>query len=350
MTVRVGILGCGAIARAAHLPSLASVPDARVVALSDPDGTNLTTAQSLVRHARAVGDYRDVIAMTDVDAVVVALPPALHADATIAALQHGKHVYVEKPLATTLADGVRVVAAARATSLTAMMGFNYRFHSIVQSARDCIAGGGIGAPVAVRTVFATPARAIAPWKARRRDGGGALLDLGVHHVDLLRFLLGAEVTAVSADIQSIRTEHDTAFLHSRLTCGCSAASMFALSSVDEDLIEVYGSKAKLAIDRYDSFRVEVSPPIARGALAYAAARLAGELAELPYAARKRRAPMHDLSFPAAMHAFIRAVRDRAPASPSLDDGLCALAVIDAAESSARLGRVVGIDGDGAGSR
>src|SRR5689334_16087300 len=128
MSVRVGILGCGGIARVAHLPSLARIDGVSIVALADPDASCLSAARGITNNAATFADYADVVAMEGVDAVVVALPPALHADATIAALRAGKHVYVEKPLATSLDDAARVVAAWEGTSLTGMMGFNYRFN------------------------------------------------------------------------------------------------------------------------------------------------------------------------------------------------------------------------------
>src|SRR5690349_15563029 len=132
MVNRVAILGCGAIARAAHLPSIMGARDVDVVALADRDAQSLAAARLLARDARGVAEYREVLAMADVDAVIIALPPALHADAAVAALEAGKHVYVEKPLATSLVDAKRVVAAANGTRVVAMMGFNYRFNPLTQ--------------------------------------------------------------------------------------------------------------------------------------------------------------------------------------------------------------------------
>ncbi|HUQ81745.1 MAG TPA: Gfo/Idh/MocA family oxidoreductase [Gemmatimonadaceae bacterium] len=336
-TVRVGVLGCGGIARVAHLPSLARTPGAQVVAIADPDAACLGVARTLAPDARAVAEYGDVLAMPDVDAVIVALPPALHAEATIAALEHGKHVYVEKPLATSEPDGARVVAAWRATSLTAMMGFNYRFNPIVREARARIAAGEIGALVGARSVFTTPPRALAPWKQRRDTGGGVLLDLAVHHIDLIRYLLGADVTSVFAELRSDRTEHDSAFVQLGLTTG-QAQCMFSLNAVDDDRIEIFGSNARLTIDRYRSLRVEVASG-AGGAIGGAVARAVGEARALPYALAKLRSPLNDPSFPAAIGAFVQAVRERTAASPDLHDGYRALAVVDAAERSAQSGRV-----------
>lgn len=342
MTVRLGVLGCGGVARLAHLPSLARIPGALVVALADTDPACLAAARHAAPTARVVAQYGDVLDMPDVDAVVIALPPALHADAATTAIARGKHVYLEKPITTTLADARRVLAAWRGTGLVGMMGFNYRRNPIVQQARQTIAAGTLGAPGAVRTVFATSPRPTPAWKTTRDAGGGVLLDLGVHHIDLVRFLLDTEVSAVSAELHSLRSEHDTAFLHIRLTSGCMVQSFFSLSVVEEDRIEVFGSEGKLTIDRYRSLRAEVAPAAARGALGTAARRLAAELGALPYALRKVRAPMHDPSFPAALEAFINAVRDRTPVKPDFDDGVRTLEVVEAAESSARSGCVVSL--------
>ena len=343
MPVRIGVLGCGSIARAAHLPSLARSSDASVVALADADAANLASAQALAPTARTFRDYAAVLAMPDVDAVVIALPPALHADAAVAALRQGKHVYVEKPLAITVADGQRIVDAWEPTGLVGMIGFNYRFNPMVARARARLAERAVGEPIAVRTVFATARRSTPEWKRQRESGGGVLLDLAVHHVDLVRFLLGAEVAQVSADIRSVVSEHDTAFLQLRLTNGVTVQTICSLSAVEEDRIEIYGSTGKLTIDRYGSLRVEESGANARGALGIAVSRLVGEVSALPYAFEKRRAPLHDPSFPAAMQAFVRAVRERVAATPTLGDGLRALAVIDAAEQSARSGHAITLD-------
>ncbi len=343
MPVRIGVLGCGNIARAAHLRSLAGSTGAKVVAIADADAASLSAARALAPDAKCVAHYSDVLAEPDVDAVIIALPPAMHAEATVSALQRGKHVYVEKPLATTVADAARVITTWQGSGLTGMIGFNYRFNPIVRQARSRIAAGAIGQPIAVRTVFATPRRTMPSWKQQRGTGGGALLDLAVHHIDLVRFLLDAEVAKVSAEIHSTSSDQDTAFLQLRLTNGVTAQSMCSLSAIEEDRIEIYGSNAKVTIDRYRSLRAEETPASAGGALSGAVTHLLAEIGAAPYAFQKRRAPLHDPSFPAAMNAFVRAVRDRETATPSLGDGFRALAVIEAAELSASSGRAVPLD-------
>lgn len=343
MTVRVGVLGCGGIARAAHLPSLAGIPGARVVAVADPDAAHLAAARRFAPSAQAVGNFGAVLEMPDVDAVIIALPPALHTEAATSAIAHGKHVYLEKPSATSLADARRLLAAWEGSGLTAMIGFNYRRNPIVEQARRALGAGAVGMPIAARTVFATPARPTPSWKARRDGGGGVLLDLAVHHIDLIRFVLGAEVSAVSAELRSLESEDDTALVQLCLTNGCTVQSFFSLASVEEDRIDVFGTAGKLAIDRYGSLRPEVTATKAGGALGRSVRRLAAEWSALPYALRKRRAPMHDPSFPAAIEAFVGAVRDRRCVEPNPHDAVRALAVVEAAEASARSRRTVTLD-------
>ena len=344
MPVRIGVLGCGDIVRSAHLRSLARTRGAEVVALADADPANLAAARSLAPGAKCVGDYADVLEMADVDAVIVALPPALHADAALLAIRRRKHVYVEKPLATSVADAERVLAEWQGSGLAGMMGFNYRYNPIVRQARARIAAGAVGEPIGVRGVFSTPRRQIPGWKRQRDTGGGALLDLAVHHIDLVRFLFDTEISHVSAEIRSVSSDQDTAFLQLGLTNGATAQSMCSLSAIEEDRIEVYGSDARITIDRYRSLRLEETPTRAGGALSGAVTRLIGEIGAAPYALQRRRAPLHDPSFPAAIGAFVSAIQARTIATPSLGDGYRALAIIEAAELSAASGRAVSLDG------
>jgi predicted dehydrogenase len=343
--IRIGLLGCGGIARVVHLPLLRRIRGARITALADADASRLAEARPHAPEARYVADFQPVVEMPEVDAVVIALPPAVHAAAAIAALAHGKHVYLEKPLATTLPEGRQVIEARReaGAGLIAMMGFNYRRNPLVSRARELLAAGRIGAPLAARTVFSSRGRDEPDWKHARASGGGVLLDLGVHHIDLIRFLLSAEVTDVAARLRSVRAENDTAELQMRLTNGATAQSFWSLAAVEEDRIEVYGTEGKLTLDRYGSLGIELAPSTARGALGSTLSRVIREWSALPYAFRRRREPLNEPSFRAALEAFIEAARTGERVAPDLLDGYRALAVIDAAESAARTGRVVAVE-------
>ncbi|HEX8161602.1 MAG TPA: Gfo/Idh/MocA family oxidoreductase [Pyrinomonadaceae bacterium] len=344
--LKVALVGCGRVARVAHLPALARLEGVEVVALADGDPESLRAAARHAPRAALHADWRGLVESSGAAAVVVCLPNALHAEAAIAALARGSHVYLEKPLATNLADARAVVAAWRQAGTVGMTGFNYRFNKLYAAARRHARSGRLGALVAARTVFST-AEADAPaWKRARESGGGALLDLGSHHVDLVRFIFGEEVREVSADVWSRRAEGDCAALSMRLGGGLIVQSFFSTGAVEEDRFEIYGDAGKLSVDRHLSTDVRVSGATARGARAEQLRRALGSLRHGAYLLEKLRAPAREPSFTAALGAFVAAARagDRG-ARPDVEDGYRSLAVVAAAEESARTRRAVAVTGE-----
>jgi predicted dehydrogenase len=342
--VAVGLIGCGTIAQNVHLGLLARMPGVQMVALAETDAQRLEEAARQVPRARPCTDFAQLLALPDVEAVVVSLPNALHAEVAIAAMQAGKHVYVEKPLATNLADAREVVQVWRQTGVVGMVGFNYRCHLLHQAARQHLAAGALGQVTAVRTVFATAARARPAWKGRRDTGGGVLLDLASHHTDLVRFLFDQPIVAVSAQVRSQCSEADTATLELRLSDGVLVQSFFAYNAADEDRFEIYGTAGKLTVDRFLSLNVELSPPaLALGRLTRLA-RGVRALVRSPYLLSSLRAPRAEPSFEVALTRFVSAVRSGRPERPDLDDGYRSLAILAAAEESARTGQVVTLPG------
>ena len=198
--VALGLIGCGSIARNVHLKVLRRLPGVRVAALADPDAQRLNAAQRLVPGAAGCADYRQLLDLPHVQAVVIAAPNAHHAEMTVAALDRRKHVYLEKPIATSLAGARQILAAAQQAGTVGMMGFNYRFNPLYQETRRLIRSGRLGELVSVRSVFATASHPLPDWKQSRHSGGGVLLDLASHHVDLVRHFLGGEVRAVFATV------------------------------------------------------------------------------------------------------------------------------------------------------
>jgi myo-inositol 2-dehydrogenase / D-chiro-inositol 1-dehydrogenase len=138
--LKVGLVGCGRVAQLVHLNILTRLPGAELVALAECDPDRLKQASRRAPGAVTFADYQELLDFPAVDAVVICLPNALHAEATIAALQHGKHVYLEKPLATNPTDGRRVLEVWRRAGLVGMIGFNYRLNPLYQAARQYIHG------------------------------------------------------------------------------------------------------------------------------------------------------------------------------------------------------------------
>ena len=181
-------------------------PGVRQQVLVGRDAEAVATAAGQYGWAESATDWRAVIERDDIDIVDVCVPGHLHAEVAIAALEAGKHVIAEKPLANTLAEAEKMVATARAArehGVHSMVGFNYRRVPALALARRHIAEGRIGDVRQVRVSYLQDwlADDAAPmtWRLRRElAGSGALGDLGSHAVDQVRFLLGQEVTAVNA--------------------------------------------------------------------------------------------------------------------------------------------------------
>ncbi len=343
--LRVGVVGCGRIARLVHLPALARDPHAEVVAVADADPEARAAATALAPTAAAAGDLDAVLALEAVEAVVVCLPTAAHAGAAVAALEAGRHVYVEKPMATTTADARAVIAAWRAAGRVAAVGHNYRFAPAYQELRRALDAGRIGPPTAVRTAIGAARRELPAWKRAPATGGGALLDLVTHHADAAAFLFGAPVVGVRATVWSVATEDDTAMVELRLAGGPPVQCFATLAGVEEDRVEVHGPGGRLSFDRFRTGGVRHDPP-RRAAGRRARLRRAGrEAAHAARAVRAAAVPPPEPSFARALGAFVAAAREGRPASPGPLEGLHGVAVAEAAARSARSGGWELVDAD-----
>ena len=199
--IRIGIIGCG-VGRF-HARQYASMADVELVALA---GLDQDRCQEIARQhniPRLYRDYSELIAQPDVDAVSVCVPNHLHAPVTLAALEAGKHVLVEKPLATTVTDGEAMAQAAARTGRVLMVAFNYRFRTDSQALKRHVEAGKLGEIYFVHTGWlrdqGIPAGAEGWFGDKARSGGGCLIDLGVHMLDLALWLAGnPRVLSVSA--------------------------------------------------------------------------------------------------------------------------------------------------------
>jgi myo-inositol 2-dehydrogenase/D-chiro-inositol 1-dehydrogenase len=340
MTVRIALLGCGRIARLAHLPNLAADPRTELVAIGDTSRAALESAREFAPKAEPFTDMHRLFETTRPDGAVIALPTPAHPDGVMAALQSGAHAYLEKPIAATIDDAQSIHQAWSATELVGRIGFNARFNPLFVQLRDKLSAGEIGDVVGARTTFSALFPTEATWRLSPQTGGGALLELASHHVDLLRFILQSEVERVFASAWSNRGDDEAAMLNIRMKNGAHAQAFVAYGTLEEDSFEVYGTRGKLRVNRYDSLIVERLPLNASGGLASAATRMRSELAALPYGLRKRKSPAQEPSFAASLSEFVSAVGGRERATPDLTDGLRALEVIDAARKSVASGCAV----------
>ncbi|MCI0437052.1 MAG: Gfo/Idh/MocA family oxidoreductase [Gemmatimonadetes bacterium] len=194
--LRFGLIGCGDIGRL-RAAALARTPGCRLIATSDADAQRARNLATRF-HAQTDRDWLTLLQRNDVDAVIVSTPPALHARMCVAALEAGKHVLCEKPLARSSAECRTMVNAAARAKLQLATGFNYRFYPSFARAKELLAAGAIGELDHIRGYGGYSATSHnQPWVHDGGTvGGGALRDIGIHLIDLTRDFLGdvADVT------------------------------------------------------------------------------------------------------------------------------------------------------------
>ena len=193
--VRWGVLGTGTIASTAMAPAMrAAGHDLAVVGSRSLSRAQAFAASQGVRRAR--GSYAEVLEAPDVDAVYIALPNDLHEPWAIAALEAGKHVLCEKPLATDADAAARMAAAAARSGRLLMEAAMHRFHPRTAALLELVRNGTVGALRTLHAEFTFPMRDPGNYRARPEHGGGALLDVGIYGVSTVRWLVGEEPDVV----------------------------------------------------------------------------------------------------------------------------------------------------------
>jgi predicted dehydrogenase len=213
------------------------------------------------------------------------------------------------------------------------IGFNRRFHPIFERARELVAAGAIGPVTAVQSVFCEPLtpEEMPEWRRRRESGGGVMLDLAIHHFDLIPWLVGGRIEAAEATIASEQTEQDQAWVRVQLEAGAVVHSFFSYRAARADTILLVGEEGTLRIDRYAA---ALDVQVGRGALAAVRRRRVGLTPGLvDWRLRRVIRPADEPSYRRALSAWLGAVRGGAQRLPTLEDGLRALELVHEAESA-----------------
>ena len=191
--IKVGIIGSGGIARTAHMPNYQKIKQVEIVAVADinPETAQKAAQEFSVPHTFT--DYEELLKINEIDAVSVCTPNAFHAAPSIAALQAGKHVLCEKPMAVNAQEGVAMVEAAQNADKILQIGLASRFTPQSEYLKRVIESGRLGDIYYGRAV-SMRRRGIPSWGVFiRKDmsGGGTLYDIGVHAIDHVVWLMGA---------------------------------------------------------------------------------------------------------------------------------------------------------------
>jgi predicted dehydrogenase len=333
--VRLGLVGAGSVG-ALHAEAALRAPGVRVTAVCD-SAPQLAQRVAARCGARAFADHRTLLDAGIVDAVVVNTPHALHADIVCDAADRGRHVLVEKPMATTVADCERMAAACASAGVRLVVGHIQHFLPEKLAARQAIDAGEIGRPLSYADSRSTDYRAgsrPAWFFDPRLAGGGVLMNIGAHSVDRALWLMGGEPRQVAASLvvpagSAVETD---ALVRLELADGRGAHIEVTSTGAPpaHDRLRIVGERGSLVVSPHSGTVLHVD----------GRARLLHEPApqDIPNA------------FAAQLAAFAACVRGESAPAVDASHGLRVVAVILAAYAAAEAGAPVAVAGVSRGAR
>ena len=337
-------------------------------------GVATTRAESAQKAAAEIGcpvwtaDYRKLLARDDVDVVDICVPNHVHEEIVLVAAQAGKHIYCEKPLSLTVAQGRRMVEAARQAGVKTQMTFNFRFFPAITRARQLVEEGFLGRVFSFRGRYYRSSYIDSnkplSWRLQKEiSGSGALFDLGSHVLDLLYYLLG-DFGSVQATLDTLIKERpiaagssekgpvdvdDIALMHLRMaddTLGLVEISRMGTGATNDLVIEIFGEKGALRFNSADPSWLEVydarDPEKPLGGMR--------GFRKLEVVQRHEGQKSPDWSMPPGFvraHAecqyqFLKAIAEDLLSAPTLSDGLKVQEIMEAALRSSEEGRWVSV--------
>ncbi len=213
-SVGIGFIGTG-FARKVQIPAFQRCEGAKIVSIASHKIENARSTAEECGAEHFTDDWRETVAHPDVDLVCITTPPDLHCEQTLFAIENGKHVLCEKPMAMNVAESEKMVAAARTSDKLMLIDHELRFQPGRQIAKQMISDGRLGKIRNVKHIFQAPHRGDAslPWNwwSDANAGGGALGAIASHVIDGFRWLLDTEIASISCQLQShIKQRRDSA--------------------------------------------------------------------------------------------------------------------------------------------
>lgn len=257
-----GIIGCGDIAKKRVAPAICALEGHSIEAVARRNAGLLRKFAQKFAVERTFASAEKLIEDPEIDAVYLATPVNLHLEHTLLAAKAGKHVLCEKPMALDTAECDRMIEACENAGMLLGVAYYRRFYPAVEAIKSILAEGGIGFPVLARAMAAEfwqfEDNHPMAWRIRPREGGGGpLMDIGSHRIDVLLDILGA-VTQVSAFTDRLlfeRQVEDSALVIMRHSSGAHS-TVGAYHSIGQhcDELEILGSKGRIAMRSLNSGR------------------------------------------------------------------------------------------------
>ncbi len=261
MTLKWGVLGAGSVAQRRAMPAIHKATNAELHALFSRDAARAKQLATEHNATKAYSNIDNLLDDSELDAIYVSTPVNLHCEQVIAAAERGLHVLCDKPMALTPQECERMIAACNANNVHLQVCFLFRFHSCFQQIKTWIDENRLGKIVHARMPFLKKYLLTADeWRALPdQGGGGCLMDLGPHSVDLLRYLIG-EVTEVSAfcnsAIHNYKVE-ETGGIFVQFQNGAQGFTDLSFSVAQCDIVlEIYGTEGTVTVINDDGWKIQ----------------------------------------------------------------------------------------------
>jgi predicted dehydrogenase len=323
--VRIGVIGAGSFARGFHIPSIRKIPESELVAIANFTGVNARQAAEEFGASYCTTDYRELLADSGIDAVVITTRHHLHAEMSLAAAHSGKHIFVEKPLALTLEDCRQVSQAVAEEGVLLTVGFNRRFAPLTLELKALLDS----TPGPKMLTYRVNAGWLPPdhWSIDPVQGGGRILGEGCHFFDLMYYLVGSEPVRIAASLaRTARESKDPANMSATVefadgSVGTLVYTVVGDKALPKERIEAFGGGKAFVLNNFDSLESygtgAATPSTASG----------------------------DKGHFGVMRHFCDAVLGKTPLQITALDGLRATLCAEKALESARTGKFVDISAD-----
>ena len=238
-TVRIGIVGTG-FARAVQIPAFLNCANAEIVSVASASLKNAESTAKQFNIKHFTDDWRETVDLEAVNLICITTPPNLHFEQAVRAIENGKHVLCEKPMAMSVAEARTMTEKAGEKNLLALIDYELRFQAGRQKAFEIIRNGDIGKIIHAKYNFRAPHRgdpSIAwNWWSDERAGGGALGAIGSHAIDSFQWLAGAEISQIFCQLQTHVKQRTDAHGETRRVTSDDEAN-FIVRFADGDLTE-----------------------------------------------------------------------------------------------------------------
>jgi len=207
--MKIAIIGCGAVAEMFHLPTLQRMPEFEIKYLVDVSEDRIKQVKNKLKiNCEVATDYKEILSDTEVEAVMILTPPKLHYQMVMDAAKAHKHIFCEKPFAMNAKEAEEMVRLCEESNVKIMAGFNFRFIPQFKKIKELVDKGFFGTLIGGHSTmfanaFAWPS--VSKFQYSKGGGGGALFEMGTHHIDLMNWFFGdadgviAKITMLTND-------------------------------------------------------------------------------------------------------------------------------------------------------